>query len=174
MEHKKDINKGHTKKRKVLKMIAIIITLSLTALIILFITLAAYFNYQTSHDTNQVKFDSGTVPSNELDGFYEGKNFNGLGKNWMGKTFDSSTNSGINTFSDGDRYKFKVYESQGLRDDKTVLRLDYNLKSNPFWMRFIKDEIVETTPNTYLGKVTFKIIPGLPFTVTYFELSKQN
>ncbi len=155
-------------------MIAIIIALSLLAFVISLTTLAVYFNYRTSNHPNQVKFDSGTISSKELDGFYKGMNFNGLGSDWKGKTFDSATNRGINTFSYGDRYKFKVYESQGLRDDKTVLRLDYNLKSNPFWMRFIRDEMVEITPDNYLGKVTFKIIPGLPFTVTYFELSKNN
>ncbi len=155
-------------------MITLLIAISLLAFAILLITLSAYLNYRTSHHPNQVKFDTGTTPGKELDGFYKGRNFTGLGKSWMGKTFDRASHSGINTFTDGKRYKFNVYQAQGLRDKKTVLRLDYNLKSNPFWMRFIKDEIVEVAPNNYLGKVTFKIIPGLPFTVTYFELFKQK
>ncbi len=174
MKHENGINNNQAKIRKALKIIAIIFSLFLAACVILIIAAAIYLNYRVSHHPNQLKFDSGVIPTTQFDGFYEGKNFNGLGDTWMGKTFDSASNSGINTFTDGNRIKFKVYEAQGLRDDKTVLRLDYNLKGNPLWMRFIKDEIVETSPNNYLGKVTFKIIPGLPFTVTYFELSKNN
>lgn len=142
--------------------------------IILLFCLATYFNYRTSHHPNQAKFDKGNISDTGPDGFYKGNNFSGLGKKWMGKTFDAANHSGINTFPDGNRYTFNVYKAQGLRDNKTVLRLDYNLKGNPFWMRSIKDEIVEVAPGHYLGKVNFKIIPGLPVTATYFELSKAN
>jgi len=152
-------------------MIIVIVGLSLVACVVLSIGAATYLNYQTSHDADQARFGAGSAPSTELNGFYEGKNFDGLGDDWTGKTFDSATNTGINTFTNESKYKFKVYQAPGLRDNKTVLRLDYNLEGNPLWMRFIKDEMIEVSPGNYLGKVTFKIIPGLPFTATYFELT---
>ncbi len=161
-------------KQRILKIIAIIATLTVLVLVTLIVAIATYFNYRTSNNINQAKFDSGTISNKQLDGFYEGKNFDGLGERWLGKTFDGDTKTGINTFSDEEKYEFKVYQAQGLRDNRTVIRLDYSSKNNPFWMRFIKDEMVEVSPNNYLGKVTFDIVPGLPFTVTYFELTKSN
>ena len=159
-------------KRKVIKMAGIIIGLLLGGIILLFVALATYFNYRTGQNKNQTLFAANSLPDRLPDGFYKGKNFSGLGKDWKGKTFDIANNTGVNTFSDGNRYAFKTYQSNGLRDNNTVLRLDYNQKGNPLWMRFIVDEIVETKPGNYLGKVHFKIIPGFPVTVAYFELSK--
>src|SRR3989344_3788857 len=53
-----------------------------------------------------------------------------------------------------------------------VLKIDYNVKGNPFWLRLIVDEIVQIAPNEYLGKMNLKIIPGFPFGILYFELKK--
>ena len=72
-----------------------------------------------------------------------------------------------------ERYPFKTYAGKGLRDKKLdVLKIDYNVDGNPFWLRLIVDEIVEVTPGKYLGKMHIKLIPGFPFTVLYFELKK--
>jgi hypothetical protein len=62
---------------------------------------------------------------------------------------------------------------RGLFDDQMmVLKLDYNIKGNPFWLRCVLDEVVQIGPDHYLGKMHLKIIPGIPFSVLYFELKK--
>ncbi len=129
--------------------------------------------YKADHSPNQKLFLSGHVPNPLPEGFYKGNNFTGIGKDWQGKSFDRTRQTGINQFSDGQRYTFKTYEAHGLRDKQlNILKIDYNQPGNPWWLHFIVDEIVETSPGHYLGKVHLKVIPGLPFTLTYFELTK--
>lgn len=132
--------------------------------------------YQTrkiERSSNQAKFRSGSVPKPLPEGFYQGNEFTGLGKNWQGKVFDRANNTGINRFADGQRFTFTTYPAAGLRDkDTQVLRIDYNQKGNPWWLHFVVDEIVQTQPGHYLGKIHIKAIPGLTFTLGYFELSQ--
>jgi len=131
-----------------------------------------YRTYRVEHSPNQAKFWGGHVPSTLPSGFFKGSALTGLGKNWQGKVFDRHKGKGINQFTDGKRYSFRVYPAAGLRDaDMQVLRIDYNQPGNPWWLRFVVDEIVQVSPGHYLGKVHVKILPGLPFSLTYFELS---
>lgn len=128
---------------------------------------------QIESSPKQKLFLSGKIPDPSPDGFYKGNAFTGFGKDWQGKVFDASKNSGINKFADGKRYVFKTYEAKGLRDKNLkVLRIDYSQPGNPWWLKFIVDEIVETSPGHYLGKMHLNVIPGMPFTLTYFELTK--
>ncbi len=134
--------------------------------------------YQTrkvERDPGHAKFRRGSLPEPRPKGFLKGNVFTGLGQDWQGKVFDRAQQTGINRFVDGDRYAFKTYPAPGLRDkDIQALRIDYNQPGNPLWLRFIVDEIVETSPGRYLGKIHVKVIPGLPFTLGYFELTRPT
>ena len=69
-----------------------------------------------------------------------------------------------------ERQPFKTYYGNGLRDKNlNVLVLDYDIPENPFWLRYIRDEIVQVAPNQYLGKLHLRVI-GFAFTLGYFEL----
>lgn len=123
-----------------------------------------------------IEFASGQFPAPALDGDYKGNQFTGLGKNWLGKNFYARENKGINNFSSETagqterRYPFATSRANGLRNkDLEVLQLDYNQPGNPFWMQFIKDELVQTAPGEYLGKIHVKLGP-LVVTLGYFRL----
>ncbi len=122
----------------------------------------------------QQEFVEGKLPTN-LDGLYKGS-VSGLTTTWQGKKFNSSESAGINLFEDADgineKYPFKTYSGKGLQDNIEVLKIDYNLGENPIWLRFIVDELVETSPNKYLGKLNVKLIPGVPFSLGFFKLEK--
>ncbi len=51
---------------------------------------------------------------------------------------------------------FKTYIAKGLKDDKKVFRLDYNLSKNPKFIKTVIDELVQTGKNEYLGKAYLK------------------
>jgi hypothetical protein len=96
---------------------------------------------------------------------------------WLGKTFDASHQRGDNIFtkdsyplarlfnplyrgfvSDGPKtyrgFAFHTYTGPGLADaDRTVLKIDYNLKENPaLTVRRVLDELVQIDDNVFLGK----------------------
>ena len=74
-----------------------------------------------------------------------------------------------------DAYYFATRIGSGLKDKKTeVLKLDYDSENNPFMIRIILDEIVETGSEEFLGKVHVKIFPGIFATVGFFALTKAN
>ncbi len=85
--------------------------------------------------------------------------------------------NGINEFHGRDtfaRYPFRMEVGKALVDqNKQVLRIDYNIPANLPWIRFVLDEVVETRPGHFLGKMHLRIIPKLPFTLAYFELDKE-
>jgi hypothetical protein len=121
---------------------------------------------------SQQTFRGGKAPKPLPEGFWRGSVTIQQGKNWRGKVFDRAAQTGINRFADGERYPFKMYVAPGLRDrDLRVLRIDYNVPGNPWWLRLIVDEVVQTEPGHYLGKVHLAALPGLTFTATYFELN---
>jgi len=127
------------------------------------------------NDPRQKTFLAGKVPSKMPDGLHKGSapGYNG---SWQGKKFDAKAKTGINLFKNGDKtseqYSFKTYVAKGVQDDMEVIKIDYNIPENPWNLRLILDEIVETKPGTYLGKLHVTLIPGLPFTVMYFNLEK--
>lgn len=154
-------------------MFLVSLLIMVSAALFAFVAVGLYQTYGVEHRIEQQKFLKGNLPKPKPDGFYKGNEQTGIGKNWRGKTFNQQAQTGVNTFTDGERYTFKTYESTGLRDhDTKVLRIDYNQPGNPWWLKFIVDEIVEVKPNNYLGKVHLKVIPNLPFTLMYFELSR--
>ncbi len=124
---------------------------------------------------NQKLFSKGKVLKELPNGFYQG-HVNRIKVSWQGKKFDAKKGTGINVFKNDDqlteKYPFKIYQAQGLKDKMEVLRIDYNLPQNPFWVRLVVDEIVEISPDNFLGKVNIKLF-GLIFTPGYFTLTKD-
>jgi len=145
--------------------------MGLIILTILPILLLFYKSWRVQHSSLQKVFLSGTFPSPLPDGFYKG--FENININWKGKEFDASASSGINLFGDKKVYPFKTYKGKGLQDKNLdVLKIDYNITKNPFWVRVILDEIVQTDKDKYLGKVHLKLIPNFPLSLGYFNLEK--
>ncbi len=106
----------------------------------------------------------------KLNGFYKGSVGNSK-SNWLGKTFFASKFSGINNFKeDGKvvaRYPFKTY----MRNK--ILKLDYNIKENPWWLKLIVDDLIEVKPNKFKGVMKIKILPGILIPVAKFKLEKE-
>lgn len=152
----------------------------LVVLILLCIGGVALFGFlRTStieQDERQEMFQRGIAEINTLDGVYHGK-VGGYSFSWQGKTFDQITRSGINRFQENEtivtRYPFATSVGKGLRDtDRDVIRISYDLPENPWWLRFIVDEIVLIAPDIYLGKIHVRLTPYTIFTLGYFILEK--
>lgn len=117
---------------------------------------------------------------------------------WKGKIFDPIDATGDNILSrdslflarivwplyrgykhiTSERYRafaFRMYLAPGLADpDRQVLKLDYNLKSNPVLnVRRVLDELVQVDADFYLGKAHFKWWWGTWQLVAYFSLAKR-
>jgi hypothetical protein len=128
-------------------------------------------------DPRQTVFVSAHVPDAAIDGLHRGS-LQGREVTWKGKKFRAADHTGINVFltkTGGleERYPFRTYVGKGIKDKKTdVLKIDYGQKSNPWWLRRIVDEVVETEPGVLLGKVHVKWVLGMTFTMGYFKLEK--
>ena len=133
--------------------------------------------WQMQKEPNQIMFLEGSLPNPLPDGFYQGST--GFPTSWLGKKFNAEKATGSNIVNDKktgqiEKYPFKTYTDKGLFDKHVwVLKIDYNIKGNPFWIRWILDEIVQIAPGQYLGKMQLRIIPGFPLSVLYFELKKE-
>jgi hypothetical protein len=133
--------------------------------------------WQIQNDANQKVFLAGSVPDPKPEGLYSGT-VPGKKVSWLGKKFNPTDSTGLNIFDDGngikgERYPFKTYIGKGLHDKNLdVLKIDYNLPGNPFWLKLILDEIVQVGPDQYLGKLNLRIIPGYSFGLMYFNLKK--
>ncbi len=156
-------------------------------------------NYLSSQSPWQEKFVAGSLPEPPRDGFYNGSAYL-LGNRpvpWLGKSFESDNNKGFNIFTpqgtsllkimtplyklfrknaDGntDAYYFATSTSQGFKDTQIeTFKLDYASPENPFLIGIILDEIVQTGPQEYLGKVHMKVFPGYYATIGFFGLRKD-
>jgi hypothetical protein len=75
---------------------------------------------------------------------------------WEGKKINKNNKSGINILlKDGiqkEMFPFKYYSGNGIRDkNMKVLKIDYNLPENSFWLYLILDEVVEVEQGRFLG-----------------------
>lgn len=148
----------------------------LIILFVLFIFPFAVLFYRSQRVENSIiqknNFSTGIFPSPLPDGSYIGF-IQALETSWKGKIFDASNSSGINLIGEKKVYPFKTYKTKGLTNSSLdVLRLDYNLPQNPFWLRFITDEIVQHTLSKLTGKVYLNLIPGYPLSLGFFKLEK--
>ncbi len=126
---------------------------------------------------DQDLFLASTTPAPLPDGFYVG-DAGSLSGPWLGKRFDRANSSGINLFSqrgqEREAYPFRTSIEKGLRDTHMdVLKIDYDIDGNPFWLRPALDEMVQVQPGLLLGKLHYRLIPGYPFTITFFRLEMQ-
>ncbi|MGB7202675.1 MAG: hypothetical protein WBD16_10440 [Pyrinomonadaceae bacterium] len=154
--------------------------------------------FLVGQSARQKQFLEGKPPSGAPNGFYTGTAhlLGGRPVPWLGKSFEAANNVGFNIFTprgatllklltpfyklfrknaDGntDAYYFKTSTSEGFRDKSIdTFKLDYNRSENPFLIRIILDEIVETAPQEYLGKVHMKVFPGYYATIGFFGLHK--
>jgi hypothetical protein len=154
-----------------IKFIVVVVVLVLASIV-----LGIARTWQEEHSENQKLFSSGSAPNPMPDGFYSGS-VPGHTFSWQGKKFFAASSTGINVFTSGstteEKYPFVTSIGKGVRDTtRDVLKIDYDIPSNPFWLRPILDEILQIAPGQYLGKLQLRIIPGFPFTLGYFELKK--
>ncbi len=147
----------------------------LGAVIVAGLAWGMYRTWRSEKSSNQAVFTSGsaTLPA---EGFYRGT-VTGYTGSWQGKNFYDD-GGGENVFAEAartaTRYPFRLATGHGLRDKNlAVVILDYNQPSNPWWLKFIVDEIVATGPTTYLGKVHVRIAPKLVLTLGFFALERQ-
>lgn len=144
--------------------------------ILLFLVIGYLRTYAVQHGQNQKDFLKGALPRPLPEGLYHGT-VRGMNTSWLGKSFDQKNQRGINLFSSNNtesrKYPFRTYVGKGIQDTTLdVLKIDYNVSDNPFWFRPILDEIVETKPNHYLGKLHIRLFFLPPFTLGYFMLGK--
>ncbi len=152
-----------------------ILLIAISALTVLAVLFGFIRTGIVGRSDDQDVFMAGTLPVPLPEGFYAGRAEPVQG-GWKGKIFDRAKSTGINLFAtrSGEEkkiYPFRTWQGKGLRDtDKEVLKIDYDLDENPFWLRPALDEVVQVRPGVLLGKLHYRMIPGFPFTITFFHL----
>ena len=152
------------------------LTLKVIALVVVLVYVGLLFRTTTLlYTKEQSLFGSAPATTVLPDGLYQGEVTRGQGS-WLGKKFNAREQTGINEFKTeagtAFKYPFLLSFGEGVHDSHKVIKIDYNIPSNPFWLRLCLDEIVEIAPNEYLGKLHVRIFPGYPFTLTFFRLTK--
>ncbi|OGJ57623.1 hypothetical protein A2881_03890 [Candidatus Peribacteria bacterium RIFCSPHIGHO2_01_FULL_55_13] len=147
----------------------------LVAVLLLVLAYGCFRTWKTSRRPEYKEFVSGTIPAAMPMGLYRGT-AEELGEvSWKGKKF-LDDGKGINLFERGgtaeENYEFTISEAKSLRGGHPVLRIDYNQPGNPLWLRFIVDEIVSVGDNQFLGAVYITVVPGFPFRMGYFRLTR--
>ena len=167
--------RGKMRKEQLLFRVFLRMLQLLTFLLIIAIAGGFWRSHKLKQSADQQIFLKGTYPDPALDGPYKGS-VKGWSGSWKGKTFTAASSGGINAFEDNGKetlkYPFHTYKAHGLTDAIDVLKIDYATSQNPWWLRPILDELVQVEPGKYLGKMQARIIPGFPFTVTFFRLEK--
>lgn len=179
-------------------MLIVWIIVGFTAAALVWLAFWLFVTFLVSRSERQKEFVAGTVPAGP-DGFYKGTAYllGGGPVPWLGKSFERENARGFNIFTpngasllriltpfyklfrknaDGNTvaYYFKTSTGSGFRDnDIDTFKLDYDSPENPFLIRIILDEIVETAPEEYLGKVHMKVFPGYSATIGFFGLRKS-
>lgn len=142
----------------------------IAGIILLILIVGFVWNIVIESNPDNKTFLKGSLPAPALNGSYSGTWDNS--SSWEGKEFDSSKHTGINLIDGTKKYTFETSDTKSLHSNQQVLKLNYNVSGNPLWLRFIVDEVVQTKPGHYQGKVYVQFIPGLAVTVTYFQLDK--
>ncbi len=154
-----------------------IVVLLIIFLVLVLLVLGWLRTYQLEHGPFQAQFEKGIANIATLDGEYVGVAHGYEGTSWKGKTLNRASHMGINRFVkegvSSTAYPFQFSLRAGMRDQAMdVITLDYNQKENPWWLKYIVDEMVEVAPREYLGKVHVRLAPRVVFTLGYFTLSK--
>lgn len=164
--------------------------------ILAILIVGSFITYLVGRSPYQSMFVGGKAPDPAPQGFHKGLPHVLFDKKtpWMGKSFDRDTQTGFNIFTptgasilkiatplysrfhlnpegNTDAYYFKTFIGKGKKDAEIdVMKLDYDSAENPWLIRIILDEIVETAPDSYLGKIHVKVLPGFYVTIGYFGL----
>lgn len=151
---------------------------TIVGIAILLIALGFIQTYRVQHSKYQEQFLAGHTPSPFPDGFQKGS-ADFYTSDWQGKTFQGNSGTGINNFGTGasstEKYSFKTYVEKGTQDPSIeTFKIDYQNGKNSWWISPILDEIVEVAPGQYLGKISYRLIPGSPFAIGYFKLENTN
>jgi len=150
----------------------ILLFLFIFVAIVLSFVAGIFLTIQSQRSDSHQAFLKGKIPAVMPDGLYQGS-VSFSQSIWKGKKFDAAKKTGINLLGDKEKYPFAFLQTKSLIDGKLdVIKLDYQQPGNPFWLKLITDEIVETEPGKFLGKVFVRIIPGMPFDLGYFRLTK--
>lgn len=159
---------------KAIKIILLLLVILVLLAILAGLALGIYRTIHSYRSPAQAEFKAGSIPAPMPDGFYPGS-VAGYHGSWAGKKFDRNADRGINIFGSSERYPFKTYVSQGATDSNIeTFKIDYNVSGNPLWLRLLLDEMVQTAPGEYLGKIQLRLIPKAPFTLGYFRLRSNN
>jgi len=147
------------------------------SLLIIALVLVAGFvlTWMVRSSIDQRAFENGYLPSPPLSGITR-ITAGGISPSWQGKEFSATSKAGMDLFEDRGntirRYTFAVSEGAGLFDtQKTILRMDYGVNTNPLWLRPVLQEIVQTGSGVYLGKIHVRLLPFYPFSISYFKLT---
>lgn len=143
------------------------IVLIITGIILTLFIIGFIWNLMVESRAENKMFIAGTLPTPTLNGIYKGSYG---GTNWKGKEFDANNHTGINIVGDTKQFSFETSDSKSLHNNQQVLKLNYNIAPNPWWLRFVVDEITQTSPGKYQGKVYIQFVPGLAMAITYFNL----
>ena len=146
---------------------------SVSATVLIIVATCTFLTIRFSKAPEAKLFSAGHYPSSPPNGSYKGIYGGRIGKNWLGKEFVADKNEGINNFADSSpRFPFQTVKKTDLANKELeVLQLNYAYKNNPWWLRGIKDEIVETNHGHYQGKIYFKLGPII-VPLGYFQLEK--
>lgn len=179
-------------------MLILWIILTIAAVIVGWLVFWTLVSFLVGKSAYHKQFIAGKIPENAPDGFYKGTAHILFDKQtpWLGKSFDRSNRLGFNIFTpvgakilkitapfykrysvneEGNTlaFYFQTRTEPGIKDkDLDVIKLDYDSTENPFRIRLILDEIVETAPQEYIGKIHLKVFPGFFCTIGYFSLRK--
>ncbi len=148
-------------------------------LVVILLTIGVAFlwglmrTYKVEKDARQALFVAGTAKL-PIPGKYAGAAGEYQGQ-WRGKVIHAE-GRGENMFAGetGEelKYPFAYYVGPAMRDKNLeVIVLDYNQPGNPWWLKFIRDEMVATSENHYLGKVHVYVLPHIYLSLGYFELT---
>lgn len=141
------------------------------AVVIILVVGAFLRTWQVENSENQKIFAANGAPNPALEGFYPGTVNLPIKVTWVGKNFNAASSTGANVF-EGSREDYPFTALVGVNGQSTVLNISYDLPQNPFWIKPIVDQIVETSPGHYLGKITLHLIPNYPFSLGFFRLQR--
>lgn len=92
---------------------------------------------------------------------------------WKGKVFKLD-NTGANLWSFRKEFgQYNVLQQNSLVDDKPCLWLDYDVKSNPIFLRNIRGEVRVLDENQFLARMNW-LFNNQFYCVTYFSLSNPT
>ena len=145
-------------------------------LVVLILVAGFYRTWKMNNSTDQ-KIFTDSEALNPLPSGYYSLSIGDYSGFWKAKIFDSAHEQGINVLyrwsKDEDRYPFRTYLSKGIHEpDLEVLKVDYNVTGNSFWLKPFLEEIVKTGEGEYLGKMSYQFLPGFPFALGFYKLQE--